>query len=79
MNELINKLGGIQLNNKEKNPQSTTQNKNDINISNNFSLSINFGDSLNLLALIAGLFIIKRISKQCKINKKWLKENKRNE
>ncbi|KAB2328644.1 hypothetical protein F7731_24795 [Cytobacillus depressus] len=67
------------MNSKEKNSQSTTKNKNDININNNFSLSINFGDSLNLLALIAGIFIIKRISKQYKINKKWLKENKRNE
>ncbi|WP_338452432.1 hypothetical protein R4Z09_11415 [Niallia oryzisoli] len=64
------------MNNRENNSKGTTENKNDININNNFSLSINFGDSLNLFALIVGFFIIKRISKQYKINKKLLKENK---
>ncbi|MBU8878161.1 hypothetical protein BGM26_04030 [Bacillus sp. FJAT-29790] len=64
------------MNNRENNSKGTTKNKNDININNNFSLSINFGDSLNLFALIVGLFIIKRISKQYKINKKLQKENK---
>lgn len=66
----------MSLNNRENNSKGTTENKNDINVNNNFSLSINFGDSLNLLSLIVGFFIIKRISKQYKINKKWLKENK---
>ena len=68
------------MNNRENNSQDTTKNKKNINFTinnnNNISLSINFGDSLNLFALIVGFFIIKRISKQYKINKKLLKENK---
>jgi hypothetical protein len=63
------------LNNKEKDSKGNYQIKNDIY--NNITLSFNFGDSLNLLALIAGFFVIKSISKQYKINKKLLKDNKR--
>jgi hypothetical protein len=63
------------LNNKEKDSKGNFQIKNDIY--NNITLSFNFGDSLNLLALIAGFFVIKSISKQYKINKKLLKDNKR--
>ena len=63
------------MNNKEKDSKGNFQIKNDIY--NNITLSFNFGDSLNLLALIAGFFVIKSISKQYKINKKLLKDNKR--
>ena len=63
------------MNNKEKDYKGNFQVKNDIY--NNITLSFNFGDSLNLLALIAGFFVIKSISKQYKINKKLLKDNKR--
>ena len=75
VNEVINKWGGINLNNKEKDFKGNIQVKNDIY--NNITLSFNFGDSLNLITLIAGLFVIKSISKQYKIKKKILKDNKR--
>ena len=75
MNEVINKLGGIKLNNMEKVSKGNFQIKNDIQ--NNITISFNFGDSLNLLALIAGFFIIKSVSKQYKINKKLPTDNKR--
>jgi hypothetical protein len=65
------------LNNKEKGFKGNFQIKNDIYNNNNITLSINFGDSLNLIALIAGFFVIKSISKQYKINRKILKDNKR--
>ncbi|WP_409275975.1 hypothetical protein V1499_10265 [Neobacillus sp. SCS-31] len=63
------------MNTKEKDSKGKFQIKNDIY--NNITISFNFGDSLNLLALIAGLFVIRRISKQYKINKKLLKDTKR--
>jgi hypothetical protein len=77
VNELINKLGGKNLNNKDRDFKDNFQIKNDINndINNNITLTINFGDSLNLIALIAGFFVIKSISKQYKKNKKILKDN----
>jgi hypothetical protein len=62
----------MKLNNKEKDSKGNLQVKNDIY--NNITLSFHFGDSLNLLALIAGFFFIKSISKQYKINKKLLKD-----
>jgi hypothetical protein len=46
---------------------SSTNNKNDVKVNNNFSLTINFGDSLNLLALIAGVYFIRRIAKNRKL------------
>ncbi|MCJ8008165.1 hypothetical protein ACFFF5_11050 [Lederbergia wuyishanensis] len=61
------------MKNKEKDYQGNTQNKNNINVNNNISFSINLGDSLNLLTLIAGLFIIKTLSKHYKIKKKLQK------
>ncbi|MEH7346188.1 hypothetical protein V7122_20300 [Bacillus sp. JJ1532] len=64
------------MNNQEEYSKGTAKNRNDININNNFSLSINFGDSLNLFALIIGFFIIKGISKQYKVNRKLHKESK---
>lgn len=47
----------------------TTNNKNDIKVNNQFSLTINLGDSLNVLALIAGIYLIKRITKKKKLQK----------
>ncbi|WP_223587724.1 hypothetical protein [Neobacillus bataviensis] len=38
--------------------------KNDIRVNNNFSLTINLGDSLNLLALIAGIYLLRSIAKK---------------
>ncbi|WP_019241693.1 MULTISPECIES: hypothetical protein [Bacillus] len=67
------------MNAKEKKLKDTTKNKNDIKVNNHFSLSINFGDSLNILTLIVGFFIIKSFSKRCKRNKKVLKADKNNE
>ena len=49
---------------------TSTNNKNDVKVNNNFSLTINFGDSLNVLALIAGVYFIRRIAKKRKLKKK---------
>ena len=48
---------------------STNNNKNDIKVNNHFSLTINFGDSLNLLALIGGVYFIRRMVKWQKSKK----------
>ncbi len=67
------------MNNEEMDSKRHSEKKNDVNVNNNITLSINFGDSLNLLALIAGLFFIKRVSKQYKLNRriqKRIKEKK---
>jgi hypothetical protein len=37
-----------------------------VKVNNHFSLTIHFGDSLNLLALIAGVYIIRKIAKRNK-------------
>ena len=49
---------------------TSNNNKNDVKVNNNFSLTINFGDSLNVLALIAGVYLIRRIAKKRKLKKK---------
>ena len=49
---------------------TSTNNKNDVKVNNNFSLTINFGDSLNVLALIAGVYLIRRMAKNRKLKKK---------
>lgn len=49
-----------------KSLQNSKNNKNMIRVNNNFNLTLNFGDSLNLLALIAGIFIIKKVAKKRK-------------
>ncbi|MEH7436618.1 hypothetical protein V7182_03905 [Neobacillus drentensis] len=49
---------------------TSNNNKNDVKVNNNFSLTINFGDSLNVLALIAGVYLIRRIAKNRKLKKK---------
>ncbi|MED1470936.1 hypothetical protein [Bacillus salipaludis] len=56
-------------NEKEISP-GTHNNKNDVKVNNQFSLTINFGDSLNLLALITGIYVIRRIGKRNKEKKK---------
>ncbi|MDQ6597308.1 hypothetical protein E2K98_07335 [Bacillus salipaludis] len=56
-------------NEKEISP-GTHKNKNDVKVNNQFSLTINFGDSLNLLALITGIFVIRRIGKRNRMKKK---------
>jgi hypothetical protein len=56
-------------------PSSTTNNnKNDIKVHNHFNLTINFGDSINVLALIAGIYIMKKWTKRNLLKKK-LAEN----
>ncbi|WP_449536491.1 hypothetical protein [Ferdinandcohnia sp. Marseille-Q9671] len=50
--------------------KSDNRNYNDIKVNNNFQFTINFGDSLNLLALLAGVFLIKTVSKKQKTNKR---------
>ncbi|MDR7000699.1 hypothetical protein [Neobacillus niacini] len=54
---------------KEISPATQTR-KNDVRVNNQFSLTLNFGDSLNLLALIAGVYLIRRIGKRHKLKKK---------
>ncbi|MEH7353579.1 hypothetical protein V7150_08365 [Neobacillus drentensis] len=45
---------------------TSNDSKNDVRVNNHFSLTINFGDSLSLLALLAGIYIIRRITKNHK-------------
>ena len=45
---------------------STNNNKNDVKVYNNFSFTINFGDSVNLVTLFAGLYIIWKMAKKNK-------------
>ena len=55
----------------EKKVQPTTNNNsNYIRVQNRFSLTIHFGDSLNLLALLAGVYIIRSSVKKRKQKKK---------
>ncbi|WP_010676633.1 hypothetical protein [Bacillus timonensis] len=54
----------------ENAPQAKTDNRNYIRVNNNIQFTINFGDSLNLLALIAGVFFIKTVSKKRKADKR---------
>ncbi|RFB13519.1 hypothetical protein DZB84_16215 [Bacillus sp. HNG] len=61
------------MDNHEKDAQAKSDNRNYIRVNNNINFNINLGDSLNFLALIAGLFFIKTLSKKNKLQK----ENKR--
>ncbi|MCM3567983.1 hypothetical protein [Neobacillus mesonae] len=47
-----------------QNQSTTNNNKNDVKVSNQFSFTFNFGDSLNLVALIAGIYLIKNLKKR---------------
>jgi hypothetical protein len=54
---------------KEEQPLSRTssnKNKTDVSVHNNFNFTINLGDSLSLVALIAGIYVIKRVVKKQK-------------
>ncbi|MCM3726980.1 hypothetical protein M3226_14945 [Neobacillus cucumis] len=48
----------------------TVNNTNNIRVHNRFSLTVHLGDSLNLLALLAGVYIIRSVSKKRKQKKK---------
>jgi hypothetical protein len=52
----------------EKETQAKTDNRNfnKIRVNNHINFTVNFGDSLNLMALIAGVFLVKTISKKTK-------------
>jgi hypothetical protein len=66
------KYGGFLLIKRDheiKTHPSANNNKNDVKVYNNFSFTINFGDSLNLLALIGGVYFIRKIARNNK-NKK---------
>jgi hypothetical protein len=47
-----------------KSLQNSKNNKNMVRVNNNINLTINLGDSLNLLALIAGIYLIRRVTKK---------------
>lgn len=56
---------------KENNNQpGPNNNKNDVRVNNNFSLTINLGDSLNLFALIGSICIVKQLVKKRKAKRK---------
>ena len=56
---------------KENNSQpGSNNNKNDIRVNNNFTLTINLGDPLNLFALIGSIYIVKRLVKKRKARRK---------
>ncbi|MEH7106487.1 hypothetical protein [Bacillus sp. JJ1764] len=59
------------MNHTDKETKGILKNKK-LYVHNNINLSFHFGDSLNLLALIGGVFMIKTISKQ--YNKKEQKK-----
>ncbi|NYE06828.1 hypothetical protein F4694_003608 [Bacillus niacini] len=52
--------------NQETKSHSHTNNKNTVHVNNNFNLTINLGDSLNLLALIGSIYLIRTLTKKRK-------------
>jgi hypothetical protein len=54
--------------NTEVNTPSTNNNQNSVRVSNQLNLTINLGDSLNLLAIIAGIYLVRKIAKRKKLN-----------
>jgi hypothetical protein len=52
--------------NTEVKAPSTNNNQNSVRVNNQISLTINLGDSLNVLALIAGVFFIRKMAKRKK-------------
>jgi len=54
------------LDNNEKVSQARSDNRNYIRVNNNINFTVNFGDSLNFLALIVGVFFIKTVTKNTK-------------
>ncbi|WP_342042294.1 hypothetical protein [Bacillus sp. OTU2372] len=59
-NELVVKEGQLK----------TVNNTNNIRVHNRFSLTVYFGDSLDLLALLGGVYIIRSVAKKRKQKKK---------
>jgi hypothetical protein len=57
-------------NQETKSHSHTNNNKNTIRVNNNFNLTINLGDSLNLLALIGGAYLIRTLSVKSKQKRK---------
>jgi hypothetical protein len=53
-------------NQETKSHSHTNKNKNTVRVNNNFNLTINLGDSLNLLALIGGIYLIRTLTKKRK-------------
>ncbi len=53
-------------NQETKSHTNINNNKNTVRINNYFNLTINLGDSLNLLALFGGIYLIKTLSKKSK-------------
>lgn len=58
------------MDNNEKVAHAKSDNRNYIRVTNNFQFTINLGDSLNLLALIAGVYFIKTITTKQKTDKR---------
>lgn len=52
------------------NQPGSNNNKNDVRVTNNFTLNINLGDPLNFFALIGGIYIISRLFKKRKGKRK---------
>jgi hypothetical protein len=52
------------------NQPGSNKNKNDVRVTNNFTLNINLGDPLNFFALIGGIYIISRLVKKRKGKRK---------
>ncbi|MBT2696214.1 hypothetical protein J7E79_02035 [Bacillus sp. ISL-40] len=52
------------------NQPGSNNNKNDVRVTNNFTLNINLGDPLNLFSLIGGIYIISRLVKKRKGKRK---------
>ncbi len=50
---------------KNQNSRSTVNhNNNEVKVNNNFSITINLGDAANVLALVAGLCLLKKLLKK---------------
>ncbi|SOC41527.1 hypothetical protein [Ureibacillus acetophenoni] len=63
------------MENKEKTSKGNDKARQEVTVNNHFSFSINFGDVLSLLTLIAGFFLIKNFFGQDKVEKKLKKNN----
>ncbi|QOR66870.1 hypothetical protein IM538_01445 [Cytobacillus suaedae] len=48
-----------------QNTRSTVNhNNNEVKVNNNFSITINLGDAMNVIALVAGLCLVKKLLKK---------------
>jgi hypothetical protein len=48
---------------KRKSHATMNDNKNEVKVNNQLAITINFGDSLNLLALVFGMFVLRKFLK----------------